>query len=230
MVVAPSLSWQNIIVNDMKWLLSSLFPGLQLLLCLLGRERQRGCQRIYGDYRLSSHGHKIAVQFHHRVLQATNALYFHYHHIANLNPARMGRRSRQDHISWLQRHQVREVGDLIGKRKHQVVLCIPLLYEFPIDVGAQDEIVRIDIVRINEHGAKRDEAILSFHTQKGAAISMEKVMNAPIVGEGIASNVVQIILHSQARATFADDHCKLTFVVEKMAATRPSDRSAVGGQ
>src|SRR5216683_4122146 len=218
------------IVNGMKLLLSSLSPGLQLLLCLLGRERQRGCQGIYGDCRLSSHGREIAVQFHYCIFQATNALYFHHHHIANLNRARMGWCSRQDHISWFKRHEASEIGDLIGERKHQVVLCIPLLYDFPIDVGAQDEIIGIDIFRVNEHGTKRAEAILSFHTQKGAAISMEKVMNAPIVGEGIASNVVQSILYSHTRAAFADDHCNLTFVVEKMAATRPSDWSAVGGQ
>src|SRR6266567_4786900 len=214
----------------MKFLLSSLFSGSQCLCCLLSSERQRGCQRIHGDCWLSSHSHKVAIQFHHCVLQATNAFYFHHHDIANLNWARMGGCSCQEHISWLQRYEASQVGDLIGKGKHKVVLCMPLLYDLPIDVGAQDEVVGIDIFSINEHGTKRTEAILSFHTQKGTAISMEKVMYAPIIGEGIASDVVQSILNGHARTAFADDHCDLTFVVEKMAATRSSDRSAMEGQ
>ena len=96
----------------------------------------------------------------------------------------------------------------------------PFLDELAVPERADRQIVRIDVVRVDERRPERAEPVLSLDPQHRAAVGVAKVVDAPVVGDGVAADVAKGVAHGGAEAALADDDGDLALVVEEAAAAR----------
>ena len=112
-------------------------------------------------------------------------------HVARLDRPRVRRRAGQQHVAGLERDQPRDVGDLVGEREDQVGAGVALLDLLAVDEGADGEVVGIELGGVDQAGTERAEPVLALDPQHRAAVDVAEVVDAEVVGDGVAGDVVE---------------------------------------
>ena len=96
-----------------------------------------------------------------------------------------------------------------------------------VEVGAQREVGRVELVGRRQRRADRQEAVLALDAQHRATVGVAEVVHADIVRAGVAGDVRERIVEPDALHSPPDDHRELAFVVEEPGALRHEDRTPV---
>ena len=142
--------------------------------------------------------------------------------------ARVGRGAGEQDVAGLERHEPRGVGDLVGRAEDEVGARVGLLDELAVDVGPQPQVVGVDVLGVDEHRAQRAEPVLALDAQHRPAVGVAEVVDAPVVGDGVAADVAQRVRDGGPQAALADDDGQLALVVQVAAAARACHGRAVG--
>ena len=169
--------------------------ALHLPLGLLLGDGQRDVQGLGGDRRLLAHRLQLTVELDDRVLQAPDPLDLHRHRVAHLHGPRVRGRAGEQDVAGLERDQPADVRDLVGEGEHQVAAGVALLRELAVDVGAQDEVLGVDVGGVHQRRPQRAEAVLALDAEHRSPVGVPEVVDAPVVGDRVAAHVAQGVLH-----------------------------------
>ena len=111
-------------------------------------------------------------------------------HVARLHRPRVGGRAGEDDVARLQGDQPAEVGEQVGDRPDQVG-GRTLLDDLAVQVGADLEVGRVELGGGHQLRADRAEAVLALDPQHRAAVGVAEVVEADVVGRGVAGDVVE---------------------------------------
>ena len=91
------------------------------------------------------------------------------------------------------------------------------LYLLAVDEGPERQVFGIDIPGVDEDGTERTEPILALDAEHRPAVSVPKVVDAPVVCDGVAADVVECFGDSHLAAAPSDHHRDLSLVVQEAA-------------
>ncbi len=149
----------------------------------------------------------------------------HLDDIRGLHHGRPGRRAGQDHIARLEGHQLGQVRDDLLEREQQVGGRV-LLHKLVVDPGAHTQCARVDLVRWNQGGADRGEAVAALRPHVGALVGPAQVVHAEVVTGRHGCNRRPRRIRMHASRARADDQGDLALEGEQLASVGPLDRLA----
>jgi hypothetical protein len=196
---------------------------------LLFGHGQGDVQRLRRDRGLLAHLGERLLVLDDGVLEPADPVDLHRDDVARLDRSRVRRRPGEQHVAGLERDQPRQVGDLVGEREHQVRPGVPVLHRFAVHERPQNQIVRVDVAGVDHHRAERTEPILALDAQHRAAVGVAEVMDAPVVGDRVATDIVECLVKPNAVAAASDHDRDLTLVIEESAAWRPAHHGEMPG-
>ena len=144
---------------------------------------------------------ELAVELDDRVLQAPDPVHLDRHDVAGLDRPGVRGRPGQEDVTGLEGDQAGDVGDLVGEGEEQIAARVPFLDELAVHVGADSEVVGVDLVGIDEHGPERAEAVLTLDPEHRAAVGVPEVVDAPVVGDRVAADVAKRVVARRRRGS-----------------------------
>ena len=158
-------------------------------------------ERVRRHRRLLADGLELAVELDDRVLEASDPVHLDGHDVSRLDRSRVGGRPGQEHVAGLQRDQAGDVRDLVREREEQVPAGVALLDELAVHVGADGQVVGIDLVGVDENGPEGAEAVLALDPEHRAAVGVPEVVHAPVVRDRVPAHVAKRVLAPTSRGT-----------------------------
>jgi hypothetical protein len=149
--------------------------------------------------------------------------------VAGDERARAGGRPRQHDVARLEGDEAGEVGDEVREREDELGGA-SLLRERAVHVGAEREIVEVDVACGDDAGPHRREPVLALREDVRAAIDPAVVVDAEVVRGGDPPDASARVGHGDASCGGADHDCDLALVAEQVAPGRADDRDAVTRQ
>ena len=161
------------------------------------------------------------------VLQPAEPVHLDLHHVARLDRPGVGRGTGQQHVAGQQ-------GDRPGDVGHQVVhvprhlVGGPVLHHGAVDVGAQP--LAAEVPAGDQPGAERRHRVGALHPKHRPGVRVTEVVQAEVVPDGVARDVVPGLLRGDAPAGAPDHDGDLALVVQVLATVRPDHGAAVAYQ
>ena len=151
-------------------------------------------------------------------------------HVAGGHDGRAGGRAGEDHVAGFQGEQAGQVGHDVAEAEQHVLGRPGVLGQVPVDPGLQAQLREVDAPGIDQPGAERGEAVDPLGPDVGAAVGVAQVVDAEVVRGREVRHAGPPVGPADPASAAADDQRHLALEGEQLAAGRPRDRIAAGGQ
>ena len=105
-----------------------------------------------------------------------------------------------------------------------------LLDLLAVDERPERQILGVDVGGVDHNRAERAEPVLALDAEHRAAVGVAEVVDAPVIGDRIAADVVERLVEGHPVTRSPDHDRDLTLVVEEPATGGSHDRGQVPGQ
>ena len=161
------------------------------------------------------------------VLQPAQSVDLDLDHVARLDRPGVGRGTGEQHVAGQQGDRPGDVGDQVVHVPRHLVGG-PVLHHGAVDVGAQP--LAAEVPAGDQPGAERRHRVRALHPQHGTGVGVAEVVQAEVVRDRVARDVVPGLLRGDAPAGAADHDGDLALVVQVLAPGGPDHGAAVAQQ
>src|SRR5690606_2661983 len=159
------------------------------------------------------------------VAQPSQAFGLDLDHVPRPHGTRVGGGARQQHVARVQGDRAGDVGgEVVHVQLHLVGAAV--LDQLAVDVGPQ--VLAAEVPVGDEAGPKGAERVGALDPEHRARVGVAEVVQAVVVGDGVAGDVRARVGGRDVAAGPADDDRDLALVVEVPAPFRADDRAPVG--
>ncbi len=144
--------------------------------------------------------------------------------VARFHRPGVRRRAGQQHVAREQRDRARDVGDQVVHVPDHLV-GVPVLPD--LTVHPRLDPLAVEVPVRHQSRAERAQRVRALHPQHRAGIRVAEVVQAVVVGHGVAQDVPGGVLGCDVRRPAADHDRDLALVVEVLAPRWPHDVAAV---